>query len=76
MDFREWCSEFVNMASKKYASILERKFFALESEFLTILSIVASYVKSKCQILQRAKKLAKCVQYIKFCYIGVLFHIF
>ena len=28
-------------------SILERKFFAVESKFLCILSIVASYVKSK-----------------------------
>ena len=65
------------MGSKKYASILEKNFFTVESEFLTILSIVASYVKSKCQILRRAKKLAKCVQYIiKFCSIGVLFHIF
>ena len=32
-------------------SILERKFFAVERKFLRILSIVASYVKSKCQAL-------------------------
>ena len=32
-------------------SILGRKFFAVESKFLCILSIVASYVKSKCPAL-------------------------
>ena len=32
-------------------SILERKLFAVESKFLRILSIVASYVKSKCRAL-------------------------
>ena len=32
-------------------SILERKFFAVESKFLRMLSIVASYVKSKCRAL-------------------------
>ena len=32
-------------------SILERNFFAVESKFLRILSIVASYVKSKCRAL-------------------------
>ena len=32
-------------------SILERKFFAVESKYLRILSIVASYVKSKCRAL-------------------------
>ena len=30
---------------------LERKFFAVESKYLRILSIVASYVKSKCRAL-------------------------
>ena len=33
-------------------SIIERKFFAAESRFLRILSIVASYVKSKCRALE------------------------
>ena len=33
-------------------SILERIFFAVESKFLRILSIVASYVKSKCRALR------------------------
>ena len=32
-------------------SILERKFLAVESKFLRILSMVVSYVKSKCQAL-------------------------
>ena len=36
-------------------SILERKFFAVESRFLRILSIVSSYVKSKCQALAALK---------------------
>ena len=33
-------------------SVLERKCFAVESKFLCILSIVASYVKSKCRALK------------------------
>ena len=56
MDFEESGSQslLVTMASKKkymLPSILERKFFAVESKFLSILSIVASYVKSKCRAL-------------------------
>ena len=34
---------------------MERKFFAEESKFLRILSIVASYVTSKCQALTGGK---------------------
>ena len=34
-----------------FPSILERKFFSVESKFLHIVSIVASYVKSKCRAL-------------------------
>ena len=38
------------MTNKKLLlSILERKFFAVESKFLNILSTVAIYVKSKCR---------------------------
>ena len=35
-------------------SLLDRKIFAVESKFLRILSIVASYVRSKCRALPRA----------------------
>ena len=50
MDFEESGSQslLVIMASKNMLpSILESKFFAVESNFLSIVSIVASYVKSK-----------------------------
>ena len=50
MDFEEsgFQSLLVIMASKKkmLPSILETNVFAVESKFLSILSIVASYVKS------------------------------
>ena len=53
MDFEEsgFQSLLVIMASKKYASFNFGN-FAVESKFLRILSIVASYVKSKCRALQ------------------------
>ena len=45
-------SLLVIMASKKYASFNSGKYiFAVESKFLSILSVVESYVKSKCQAL-------------------------
>ena len=40
-------------------SILERKFFAVESKLLRILSIVASYVKSKCRALVEEQIMSK-----------------
>ena len=55
MDFEEsgYQSLLVIMASKKYASFNSGKYiFAVESKFLSILSIVESYVKSKCRTLQ------------------------
>ena len=54
VDFQESGSQslLVIMASKNVLpSILEMIFFAVESKFLSILSIVASYVKSKCRAL-------------------------
>ena len=55
VDFEESSSQslLVIMVSKSYTcwspSILERKFFAVESKFLSLLSIVASYLKSTCK---------------------------
>ena len=52
MDFEESDSQssLVIIASKKYASFnSEKEFFAGESIFLSTLSTVAIYVKSKCQ---------------------------
>ena len=50
-----WISKIllVIMASKKYAFFNFGKeiFFAVESKCLSIISIVASYVKSKCRAL-------------------------
>ena len=43
----KWLWQLKNMLP----SMLERKFFAVESKFLHILSIVARYVKSKCRAL-------------------------
>ena len=54
MDFEEsgYQSLLVIMASEKYASFNYGKYtFAVESKFLSILSIVESYVKGKCQAL-------------------------
>ena len=49
-------SLLVIMASEKYASFnFGKEFFAVESKFLRILSIVASYVKSKCRALPKIK---------------------
>ena len=51
MDFEESGSQslLVIMASKIYASFnFGKEFFAVESKFLNILSIVVSYVKRKC----------------------------
>ena len=54
LEFEESGSQslFLIMASKKYASFnFGEENFAVESKFLCILSIVASYVKSKCRAL-------------------------
>ena len=54
LEFEESGSQslFLIMASKKYASFnFGEENFAVESKFLCILSIVASYVKSKCGTL-------------------------
>ena len=51
-DFEESGSQslLVIMASKVIpSSVLERKFFAVESKFLSIFSTVASYVSCKCK---------------------------
>ena len=50
---RGYQSLLVIMASKKYASFNSGKYiFNVESTFLSILSIVESYVKSKCRALK------------------------
>ena len=46
-------------------SILGRKCFAAESKFLRILSIEASYIKSKCQALLQFHKLEN---FLQFCF--------
>ena len=54
VDFEESGSQslLVPMAGKKYASFnFGKEIFAVESTFLSLLSIVASYVKSKCRAL-------------------------
>ena len=64
MDFKEsgYQSLIVIMASKKYASFNSGKYiFAVESKFLSILSIVESYIKSKCRALLDLYCVALCM---------------
>ena len=59
MDFEEsgYQSLLVIMESKKYASFNSGKYLiAVESKFLSILSIVESDVKSKCRALLNTHK--------------------
>ena len=63
MDFEESCSQslLVIMASKKYPSFnFGNEIFAVESKFLSILFIVASYVKSKCRALTNMAQKIRC----------------